>query len=1416
MEQQQADGLLEMNSLREAGFDDKEVEDWRANTTQELEDAGFSGKEVQEYFGEKEPDMTRVKDTFTANLQAKQAAAKPAEPEGSVTVPNTSGANMPKMKQADSFLEAIEAGFDMSVSGLAMQRPDMMLPENAPMFYRIASQVSTLAGDIPAMVAGGVGGGAAGAAAGTVTLPVVGTVGLGVVGAGVGAMALPEAMRTAMMEHYEKGDVKSFSDFWERTSAVAINSLKAGVVGGVTMGAGGVVAKGVAKVAAPTLVKTSAQLMAEAATMTTVGAALEGKVPEPHEFLDAAILVGGLRGSTYAAGKIRGMYSKNGATPLQVAEQVQNDPHLKQQILAENVPHPTNAELGPRLPNEKPPENFPLSKPFNEKVYHGTFKEFKPEDIQPSAKGKYGEGFYLTKDEMSAKNYGDKILEFNINASKVLDVTDIGSSSLTAFAKTHGLELNANKMGDAYGQLLTEIRKKFPNEDLVGTSANKKLNELLKQEGYEGIQFAQNDSTANLVLFDRANIKTSGEMSVNGIPEKVTNINLSPEVNKILSKVGTKGESPGLIEKVKAEMQTSKLYTNFVDKLDPINQATKVLTENPKELLADNNPYMLARISVDSNSKARHFFEKGTIDFATKEVNGPSLRSTLEKVESVETLEAYMISKRAIEKHGQGMQTGFDIVAAEKVVAQNKTKYEAAARQVTDFANKSLDYVRDAGIISPEQHSRMLEANKDYVPFKRIGEDKAGNPKAGGKAGSLKEFKGSEKEIQSPILSIVENTTELIKMAEQNRPKTALIKLAEKNPGQELIKPVPERMQPVKISKEELAVELKKQGVIEGTAQAEAIQDMMVFRKQQTDLTPNQFSVFENGKRKVYETTPELAEAIGRLGGDTTSTNLAFKIMNGITTIKKIGITFTPEFIVKNFMRDTLTASTFSKSKGMSPVDIVSAMGDIWKKNDTYYAWLKSGGANGAFLDMGQSYITKDIYKLQRETNFFNSVRNLVEKPVDIMRVAAELSEQSLRVAEFKKVRKMGGSLTEGGFASREITIDFQRVGAKVSALNSITAFMNVSIQGLDRTTRAFKENPTALATKSLTYITVPSLLLYWANKDDPRYKEIPRWQKDMFWIIPTDKWTDTTPEEADGLPEYMVRESGGKIQINKGTIYKIPKPQELGIVFGSLPERVLEKYFSEDQNAMKDFDKTMVELVTPAMIPDAVTPAVEQYFNKSFFTGRDIVPHHLKDVLPEYQFVEYTSEVAKTLGKMVATVDKQSDFASPMVIQNYIQSWGGSLGKYAVQVADKALVATGVAPDIVKPADTLADVPFIKAFVVRFPNAGSNSVQDFYSSYDESHKLMTTIKHLAKEGDFDSMEKELTLNANQDKLMQLDGIKEALTAQSKFIRLTYKNPDMSADEKRQMIDGVYLMMTETAKMGNALVKEVKQSLGEK
>lgn len=1241
-----APGIQEMNQLRNAGFTDTEIDNWQTETRTQLQDAGFNSQEVDDYFGIKTPDMKPMEQKFKANLEKRQAEAQP-NPDQGIEPPAD-------MKEADSFLEAIEAGFDMSVTGLVMDKPDVVLSENAPMFYRIASQVGTLAGDVPAMIAGtlagAAAGGAAGTAAGTVTLPGVGTVALGaagtVVGAGAGSFALPEAMRTALMEHYEKGDIKSFSDFWERTSAVAINSLKGAVIGAATVGVGGVVAKGVAKVAASQIAKTSAQLASEVLTMTAVGAGLEGKVPEPQEFLDAAILVAGLHGAGMAAKKIRRAYSKGSITPAEVAEAATQNPKLKQEILSNNVETPTGGgELPIKVEPLKAPEQVP------------TIKEVKT----PSAE-------------------------------------------------------------------------------------------------------------------------------------------LAPEVNTILGKVG---EQP---EKAPKQLTASQVYTNLVDKLDPINQATKILNEN-KTLPAEKNPYVLARTAVDAPAKAKHFFEKGAIDFNTLENKGGSLRSALESVESIETLEAYMISKRVLEKNKQGVTTGFDVAAAEAVVKNHGAKYEAAAKKVTEFSNSVLDYVQQSGVLSKEQVARMKEANKDYVPFKRImdAEGKPGAKTKKGKTGSLKEFKGSERDIQSPITSIVENSIELIQMAEANRPKLALIELADKMPGQELIRKVKTPVEKVEVSAKEVARQL---GISPDAA--EAVSTFKAIRKQ---LAPNEFAVYKDGKRQVFETTPELAEAIQRLGGDSGSTNLLFKVMNGITTFKKFGITFTPDFILRNFFRDALTASTFSKSKGMSPFDVVGAMGDIWKKNDSYYDWLKSGGANGAFLEMGDRYVKTDIYKLQKDSSFMGSVRNLVEKPVEVMRVAAELTEQGMRLAEYKKVKKAGGSDIAGGFASREITIDFQRVGAKIQALNAITAFMNVSIQGLDRTVRAFKENPSAVATKATAYITVPSVLLWWANHDDPRYQEIPRWEKDLFWIIPTDDWQDVDPSEADGLPEYMVRDQNGKIQINKGTIYRLPKPQELGIIFGSLPERVLESFFTDNPGSYKDFQETMLGLVTPSFVPDAIAPAMEQYFNKSFFTGRDIVPHHLKEILPEYQFVEYTSETAKTLGKMIATVDQTNDFASPMVLQNYIRSWGGSLGQYAVQIADKALIAAGVAEDNVDPTSTLADIPFVKSFIVRYPQAGTNSVQDFYDNYDENQTILNTIKHLAKEGDFKNMEKEMVLQANQDNLVQLDGIREAISTQSKLVRQIYKNPEITADEKRQMIDGLYLMMTETAKQGNILMNQVREEV---
>jgi hypothetical protein len=359
------------------------------------------------------------------------------------------------------------------------------------------------------------------------------------------------------------------------------------------------------------------------------------------------------------------------------------------------------------------------------------------------------------------------------------------------------------------------------------------------------------------------------------------------------------------------------------------------------------------------------------------------------------------------------------------------------------------------------------------------------------------------------------------------------------------------------------------------------------------------------------------------------------------------------------------------------------------------------------------------------------------------------------------------------------------------------------------------KEDPIGVGTKAVALITVPSVLLWWANKDDERVKNLPRWQKDLFWIVATDRWVPAAQGEAEGLPTYLLREKNGVTEINKGTIFRVPKPQELGLLFGSLVERVLEKFFTDNPDATKDFDKTMENILAPNMIPDAITPFIEQKFNKSLFTDNKIIPGHLEDVAPEYQYTEYTTESAKQLAKMLKFLPHNPgspSFSSPMVLENYVQAWSGNIGMHILRVADQALYKTGVVPEPVQPASTLADIPVIKAFVVRYPSASATSIQDFYDNYAVQKEHFDTITYLGKSQDFQDLQKELEKIGNGDDVfMKLDGMKKALTTQGQVIHLIYKNPVYTADEKRQLIDGVYYGMIQEAQAGNDILNALEK-----
>jgi hypothetical protein len=903
---------------------------------------------------------------------------------------------------------------------------------------------------------------------------------------------------------------------------------------------------------------------------------------------------------------------------------------------------------------------------------------------------------------------------------------------------------------------------------------------------------------------------------------------------KILEKVGVRPEN-------QKESYTRKdFYKDFVDKLDPIKEfeVLGVGKKGSDALPVAESPYKLARMVNDSKAKAKHVIERGTIDFKTLETNGKGLAEIIEPHKTdLNGLRAFLVAERAIELEASGRKSGFDLGAANQVVKEGSAKYSETARALIEFQDKNLQYLRDSGRVSPAAYAAMKRLGRKYIPFSRLVSDEGG---AGGGKGGLKRLKGSDLAIQDPFVSILENTESIFKMAESNRARIQMLKFAQERGAPGLVTKVKKEMRPIEIRSEEVTRALEDAGFIvtEGSVKrtmrerglkftdeqiAKALENepnvrdvaegFTVFRQQNKDLAVNQFDVYINGKREIFEVAdPSLAQALKDLDGAAPVQNILMKIARQFTAVKRIGITLTPDFIVRNALRDQMTAGVFSKQGTVPFADMMVAIGDLWKKNDVYYEWLKSGGANGAFLELNSKYLENSIYKLDQQTGIINQTMNALRNPLETLSIIPSIIESAPRLAEFKRTSKKLGTL-EGGFASREITIDFQRVGAKMAALNSITAFQNVQIQGLDRTVRALKENPTDVAIKTGAYVVAPSVLLWWAQHDDPRYKEIPRWQKDLHWIVLTDDWQKAENEdEYSGLPEYMVRKQNGMVEVNRGTIYRIPKPQELGMV-GSLVERVLEKFAGDNPNAGKDLFETVQEMVIPGLIPDAVRPALEQATNYNTFTKRPLIPQYLEAQLPAFQYTDYTSETAKALGKILGSIPlvQESGGASPMVIENYVRGWTGTLGSYALQLADAGLIATGAVEDPVRPAWAVADIPAVKAFVIRYPSAQAQSIQDFYDQHERTEKIVNSLREQMKRGNPEEVD--FIMEEYDGQIMSLKEYKDALSKQSQFIRSVQRQKDWTPEEKRQLIDTTYYQMIEISKQGLEAARAMEKTI---
>jgi hypothetical protein len=377
---------------------------------------------------------------------------------------------------------------------------------------------------------------------------------------------------------------------------------------------------------------------------------------------------------------------------------------------------------------------------------------------------------------------------------------------------------------------------------------------------------------------------------------------------------------------------------------------------------------------------------------------------------------------------------------------------------------------------------------------------------------------------------------------------------------------------------------------------------------------------------------------------------------------------------------------------------------EVFKKGDVYDLWKMGGGEHSMFVSLDRNNLQKNLSGLFEDKRA--KALNIIKDPVEALRILSEFGEEATRLGEMKRALEAHANPTEAAFASREVTVDFARIGAKTKAVNNLISFWNANLQGFDRFYRGFKDNPYRTLWRTLLSITLPSILLYFANRKDKRWKEIPGWQKDLFWIIMT-----------------------------KNHIYRIPKPFIEGQLFGSVPERILEFIDNHDKSVFDQLERDIWDGLSPGFIPTALLPFIENISNYSFFLNRPIVPSGKENLPPEAQTGSYTSETAKQLGKLFNY--------SPAKIDNLIYGYTGGLGRYTTQTIDKVLNGTGITHEPPAPAPGLEDTPVLKAFMVQPPlGTSSESVNTIYNKAALVSGEATYAKKLFESGQADQAAK--------------------------------------------------------------------------
>lgn len=703
--------------------------------------------------------------------------------------------------------------------------------------------------------------------------------------------------------------------------------------------------------------------------------------------------------------------------------------------------------------------------------------------------------------------------------------------------------------------------------------------------------------------------------------------------------------NPTVVGKAKTFLANAK--TKLVDFSAPIEDVLYATTKKAGIKL---------KPSEDIHNQIDRVLRAPTI--AGQFVRDNGLDQIIKKVDDVDALDQYLIARHAQELDTRGITTGRDLVKDKALIEALGPKYQKEAQTVVDYSRKLLDYSVDSGLINKELAAELKRRYPDYVPFSRVFTEIEKQGGVNGKAVAslsrqtvVQKIVGSEREIESPLRSLMEKTNDAFKQGEKNK-AAKLLAGYEKLPGN-----------PFQLKEIDGFVD-DATGKILHTAD---------------DNAHDTISFLDDGVKRTFKTTPEVAQAAKAL--NVQQLNILGKIFALPTRIARVGLTgINIPFVATNVARDQITAF-INTDKAMAtslanPKNFLRALWSATKHDDLYKEMVRAGGG-GTTYDMSRNQVESTFESIRAGKNLGSRILHTVKNPGDLLRAVEDIvgrAEELTRIQQYRGTKtallKEGMDASEavigGARAARDTTVNFARRGEWGTVLNSALLYINAGIQGTRTFMRNMKTKPVATSAKIVTSTLFPVAVITAWNLNDPKrkaaYEDIPEWEKENNLII---------------IPDNPTQDSDGK-----WNVIKIPLSQEINDLT-RLTRRPIEVAYGFDPIAFGDFYKTIVGTISPigpepraalsSVIPQAIKPTIESTVNQNLFTGTPIVPMGLDKQAPEDQVKSYTSGTARKIAGFWG--------GSPLKTEAFIKGTFGGVGMQALNASDQALYAAGAIP---------------------------------------------------------------------------------------------------------------------------------------